>query len=294
MRRATNTIAADRGEDRQQHQRSVAERVAPTRCAVDAEHGLLHEVGEVVLGHVDPPFLGQLDEDPDEGGEPDHRPPAHAARVPTRPHHLVGDEEVLERVRERHEQPALLRDLERQHADEAVVPEESGDLDGDAVRPVPIHRQVGDGEVVDVERLVVVLVRVEVRSVSCCRIVWSAASTTSTTRIAGSGNRGMNSGTMNRTARMMTTTAVSALLPCTAARLGHDPISRVDAPLGRVSCAHGGAGAVHVDDVVARCEAFGGGDVGEGLVERAFDRSAEREVPHRPRTIRRSGGGDVR
>ena len=93
--------AADRGEDRQQHQRSVAERVGPTRRAVDAEHGLLHEVGEVVLGDVDPPLLGQLDEDPDERGDPDDRPPAHAARVPARPDHLVGDEEVLERVRER-------------------------------------------------------------------------------------------------------------------------------------------------------------------------------------------------
>ena len=62
-----------------------------------------------------------------------------------------------------HEQPALLRDLEREHADQAVVPEEPGDLDGER-RCVQfrIHRQVGDGQVVDVERLVVVLVVVEV------------------------------------------------------------------------------------------------------------------------------------
>ena len=44
--------------------------------------------------------------------------------------------------------------------------------------------------------------------ISWCRILWSAASTTRQIRIAGSGNRGMNSGTMSLTARIATTISV--------------------------------------------------------------------------------------
>lgn len=51
--------------------------------------------------------------------------------------------------------------------------------------------------------------RSRLKSVACCRIVWSAASTTNQIRIAGSVNRRMNSGTMSLTARIVMTISVS-------------------------------------------------------------------------------------
>ena len=45
-------------------------------------------------------------------------------RVPLQPDRLVGDEEVLEGVGEDHQQPPVAEQLEGDHADEAVVPEE--------------------------------------------------------------------------------------------------------------------------------------------------------------------------
>ena len=52
--------------------------------------------------------------------------------------------------------------LEQHDADEAVVPQELRRPSGERIRPVPERRQVGDRQVVDVERLVVALVAVEV------------------------------------------------------------------------------------------------------------------------------------
>jgi len=60
------------------------------------------------------------------------------------------------------EQPAFLGDLEQPDADQPVVPEKSGDHDRGRVRPVAVDRKERNGEVVDVEGFVVVLVAVEV------------------------------------------------------------------------------------------------------------------------------------
>ena len=71
-------------------------------------------------------------------------------------------EEVLERVREDEEQPPRAGALEQRDADEAVVPQEAADDEGRAADPVRDRRDIGDGEVVDVERLVVGLVALEI------------------------------------------------------------------------------------------------------------------------------------
>jgi hypothetical protein len=71
------------------------------------------------------------------------------------------------------QQRAPVQELEKNDACEAVVEEEPRDLEGVAVRPVPQRREVGDREVVDVERLVVALVagEVQVREVLEDRLV---------------------------------------------------------------------------------------------------------------------------
>ena len=116
------------------------------------------EVGEVELRHVDPPLLRQLDEDPDEGGDAD--PPAQPPPrgPPPGADGLVGDEEVLEGVREDQQQCARLGQLERDHADQPVEVQEPGDPVGRHARPVAQGRQVGHRQVVDVHGLVVALV----------------------------------------------------------------------------------------------------------------------------------------
>ena len=72
---------SDGDDERDRDRRPVADGGAPRVDAADAEHGLFHEVGEVVLSDVDPPFLGELDDDPDERGEPDDGPVGEATRV---------------------------------------------------------------------------------------------------------------------------------------------------------------------------------------------------------------------
>ena len=76
-------------------------------------------------------------------------------------HGLDEVEEVLERVGEDEQQGAHLRELERHDADEAVVVQEEAHLEGVRVGPVAHRRHVDDGQVVDVERLVVGLVALE-------------------------------------------------------------------------------------------------------------------------------------
>ena len=74
-------------------------------------------VGRVELRDVDPPFLRQLDEDPDERGSTDDQALGHPPRVPADADRLVEVEEVLEGVREDQEDGTDLRDLEDHHAD---------------------------------------------------------------------------------------------------------------------------------------------------------------------------------
>ena len=115
-------------------------------------------VGEVELGDVDPPLLRQLDEDPDRRRGDDPEPQGVAGRVTAQPHHLVGDEEVLEGVGEDQQQRAPLGQLERDDAHQPVEVEELRDPERGPAGPVPQRRQVGDRQVVDVHRLVVALV----------------------------------------------------------------------------------------------------------------------------------------
>ena len=83
-------------------------------------------------------------------------------RVARDPERLDRIEEVLERVREDEEQPPRPGALEQRDAHEAVVPQESAHPEGRAAHPVRDRRDVGDGEVVDVEGLVVGLIAREV------------------------------------------------------------------------------------------------------------------------------------
>ena len=95
-------------DDRRDHDPGPRrEGVQPGRPGRHAEDPLLHDVRGVQLGDVDPPLLRQLDDDPDEGRGSQQDPVAHAPRVPEEAHRLVEDEEVLERVGEDEEQPAL-------------------------------------------------------------------------------------------------------------------------------------------------------------------------------------------
>jgi hypothetical protein len=75
----------------------------------------------------------------------------------------VGDEEVLERVREDEQDPSFLVHLEQPDPEEPVVPEEAGDVDRSRVGPVAVDGQERDRQIEDVEGLVVVLIAVEVQ-----------------------------------------------------------------------------------------------------------------------------------
>ena len=143
---------------------------------------------------MDPILLRQLDEHPDEGGHAD--PPAQPPpdRPPPGPDGFVGDEEVLEGVREDQQQRPRVGELERDHADEPVEVEESADPERRHTRPVAQCREVGHRQVVDVHGLVVALVargveaeRLEDRLVGCIEH--------KTRDDRGSGNFGISSGT---------------------------------------------------------------------------------------------------
>ena len=159
---------------------------------------------------MDPPLLGQLDDDPDEG--------RRAARAPWRSCAAGSNgcarprrrEEVLERVGEHEQQPARVRSARtasRRRAGRGKEPARAGTRPGRAIcassrcRRSPGSRRrapcrttgiPGNGSLVTHEK-----------------IVWSAASSTSAARIAGSGYLGMKSGIVKRS-RTTTTTTVSA------------------------------------------------------------------------------------
>ena len=132
--------------------------------------------------------------------------------VEAEPDHLVGDEEVLERVRKDQQHQAGVQQLEEHDADEPVVEEELGDPESRIARPVPHRREIGDREVVDVERLVPALVRPVCRQVDVGDWASTPLSTASSRSAAmiTSGKRGMSSGTRSRAATIATTIAVSS------------------------------------------------------------------------------------
>jgi hypothetical protein len=107
---------------------------------------------------VDPVLLRQLHADPDHRGDHDPGPQTGPGGVAAQPVDLVGDEEVLEHVREDQQERTPLRLLERDDADEPVEVQEPGHPHGRLAGPVPQRREVGDGQVVDVHRLVVALI----------------------------------------------------------------------------------------------------------------------------------------
>ena len=86
-----------------------------------------HGVREVELGDVDPVLLRELDEDPQAGGDEQPEAGGEARRLVAQARDLVGDEEVLERVREQQQHQAVVGELEERDADEAVVEEEPRD-----------------------------------------------------------------------------------------------------------------------------------------------------------------------
>ena len=152
---APRGCAEDRAHDEEQHGKSYhgadGERNPDERVLAD-------RVGHVPLRDVDPVLLRQLDEDPehDRGREPEAS--RHARGVEAESDHLVRDEEVLERVREDQQHRTRGEQFEEDDAEEPVVEEELRDPERRVTRPVPHRREVGDREVVDVERLVPALV----------------------------------------------------------------------------------------------------------------------------------------
>ena len=64
-----------------------------------------------------PDLLWKLDHDPDRRGDRDQVPAPEPRRIPEEADHLVGDEDVLEGVREDHEQRPGARQLEHHDAD---------------------------------------------------------------------------------------------------------------------------------------------------------------------------------
>ncbi len=132
----------------------------PGRVRPAAEQGL-DGVGYVALGDVDPVLLRQLDDDPDADGGRDDGHAAEVARVPPQSRRLEPDEEVLEGVGKEDQQRPQAGQLEQHDADQPVVEQEAADAEGEQVRPVAKGADVGHGQIVDVQRLVIALVAVE-------------------------------------------------------------------------------------------------------------------------------------
>ncbi len=82
----------------------AGEGIRPRRSGRHPEDALLDDVGRVQLRDVDPPLLGQLDDDPDERRDADGQARADAPGVPTHPDGLDGVEEVFEGVGEDEQQ----------------------------------------------------------------------------------------------------------------------------------------------------------------------------------------------
>ena len=149
------------------------------RCAADL-------VGDVELRDVQPVLLWQLHDHPDQRGRA--QPPAdqQVHGLPARADRLVGDEEVLEDVREDQQQPPGVGELEGQRPDQPVEVEEPADAERRHALPVAQGREVGHGQVEDVHRLVVALV-VGGSCPKAWKIVWSTPSRIRQATIAGSG-----------------------------------------------------------------------------------------------------------
>ncbi len=147
--------AQPRTDDEQRH----GEQREHEQRAGDAEPRVVGDgVGEVELRDVDPVLLRQLDEDPQPGRREHPEARRDPRRVVAQRDDRVDDEEELERVGEQQQHRPRLEQLEGQHADQPVVEEELADPDRGEVGPVAQRRDVGDREVVDVERLVGALV----------------------------------------------------------------------------------------------------------------------------------------
>ena len=138
-------------EPQRRHHRQQYERQQQDRVVRD-------DLGEVELCDVNPVFLGKLHEDPnprrDRNDDAWREPVRHIAQ----PDGLVEDEEELERVGKDQQHGASKRDLKDQHPDEAPIPKQLSDSKCWSDGPISESRHVGDAEVVNVERLVVLLV----------------------------------------------------------------------------------------------------------------------------------------
>ena len=161
--------------------------LAPGRIGGHTEQIGFDPVGRVDLGDVDPVLLGQLDHDPDERRRADHQLLGHPHRVPAQAVGLVEDEEVLEGVGEDQQQRPQLGELEQRHAHQSPVEEEAADLERKVVLPVAQRGDVGDGQVVNIQRLVIALVALQRQPGNCWKIVWSTPSRISDARMPGSG-----------------------------------------------------------------------------------------------------------
>ena len=103
-------------------------------------------------------LLGQLDEHGDEDRHRHDRQHRKSRRVPPGAHRLVGDEEVLERVREHKQQPPPVEQLEQRDSDESIDVQEPAHLERRRLTPVAHRGEVRDRQIEDVERLVIRLV----------------------------------------------------------------------------------------------------------------------------------------
>ena len=91
----------------------LADRCSPRCRGGHAEDVFFHEVGEVELCNVNPPFLWKLDEDPDERSHADDLTSIEPCRVPPEPDDLVRNEEVLEGVRKDDEKRSNVKKVQR-------------------------------------------------------------------------------------------------------------------------------------------------------------------------------------
>ena len=137
------------------------EDLAPRRVGGHTKEVAFDPIGRVGLGDVQPVLLRQFDQHPDKRDSADQELPGRPLRVPAEAICLVEDKEVLEGVGEDQQQPTQVGELEQGHAHQSPVEEEAADPERKAVHPVAQRRDVGDGQVVDVERLVIALVALQ-------------------------------------------------------------------------------------------------------------------------------------
>jgi len=111
---------------------------------------------------MDPVFLRQFDEDPDERHRIDDMAPGKPPGVPACADAFDEFEEIFERIGKDEEQQPKLHRLEKRHPDQPVIPEKPAGAECMQIGPVPHRRDIGDGQIVDIERFVVALIPIEI------------------------------------------------------------------------------------------------------------------------------------